>query len=706
MKPGDISFGARFFFLAWTVVAGLFAAGGAMLPAAEPEPELPSFSVLGGVFTNSLRVALQAGKATIRFTTDGSEPGADSALFTAPLEVTNFTILRARAWHPDGRVSRPVTHAYILLDQQAAKFSSSLPLVVLNTGGSEVTHEEKTFAAARIIRNTGGRNTLLDKADFEGLAKLNVRGHSSLRYPKHSYTFKLVNEFGDAQNASLLGLPKESEWVLYGPYPDKTMMRDALAYDLSNQMGRWAPHWRYVEVFANESNGKLTMSHYAGVYMLVEKVVRGKARVDIAKLDPSVTREPDISGGYIFKKDHASKTERKRFGADGPPQATSPSNRLGYPTPPGGFPADPAGFLPAYDGKSSGRTSRNNVKTLPPPNRGKKRGRVDSAPIAITNYVALVAPGGKKVADDEVFYDDEGFRTKLQTVEFYYYEPEPDELTAVQRAWLKDYVNGLESVLYGPDFADPKKGYRAWLDADSFIDQHLLVETTKNVDGFRFSTFYYKDRGQRLNMGPAWDWNLSFGNASGKQGYMPEHWLWPQLDDQQYAWFRRLFEDPDFAQRYVDRWAELRTNVFATSNVLARIDELAAVLKEPQQRNFAKWSIMGEDISPNYFVGSSYKEEVDWMKEWITKRLAWIEAQFLAAPAIRPGQSIELTTSVAGGKIYYTVDGTDPRAPGGDVAKAAKAYAGPVSNPSGNRFVARVQSGNRWSPPTVLSLPK
>jgi hypothetical protein len=230
----------------------------------------------------------------------------------------------------------------------------------------------------------------------------------------------------------------------------------------------------------------------------------------------------------------------------------------------------------------------------------------------------------------------------------------------------------------------------------------LLSEVTKNVDAFRFSTFYYKDRGGRIQMGPVWDWNLSFGNADGKQGWIPEHWLWPQLDDQQYSWFRRLFEDPDFGQRYVDRWAQLRTHVFATSNIVACIDVMAGQLNEAQKRNFTKWDILGRDVSPNWFVGNSYAEEIDWMKDWIAKRLAWIEAQFPPAPAVQPGNKITLTVSAADAKIYFALDGTDPRAAGGNVAATAQAYESSVALPKSSKLVARALIGTRWSAPTTV----
>jgi hypothetical protein len=665
------------------------------------ELEPPVFSVAGGVYVDNQRLELKAGEAMVRFTMDGGEPQTNSAIFREPLEITNSVVIRARAWDKAGRLSRVRTQSYVLLGNDLARFDSSLPLMVLDTCGSEVSHQQKVLVAARVIQNRTGRNRVQDQAQYDGLAMLNVRGHSSLRYPKHSFTFKTVNELGDAQKASLLGLPKESDWVLYGPYPDKTLMRDALAYELSNRMEGWAPHYRFVEVFVNETSARLSMSQYAGVYLLLERVSRGKDRVDIAKLDPSILREPEISGGYIIKKDHAPKTDRKNFGADGPPQAAQTNDRAGYPTPPGGFPADPSGFLPPYEAKVAKNKNGSAAAARPKKPKAKVAGSA-----AKTNYLAAAVLDGKRLEDAAEIDFAEGFHTRNQDVQFYFQEPEPDQITAVQRAWLKNYVNGLEGALYGPDFTDPRKGYRAWLDADSFINYHLLVETTKNVDGFRFSTFYHKDRGGLLKMGPAWDWNLSFGNANGKQGYLPEYWLWPQLDDQQYTWFRRLFEDPDFAQQYVDRWAQLRTNVLATSNILSRIDQLAAELQEPQARNFARWEILGQDVNPNYFVGATYQEEITWMKDWITKRLAWVEAQFLPGPERREGEQLVLETKVTDAKVFYTLDGTDPRGAGGKPSPSARSYEGPAALPKNAKIFARLQKANRWSTPSVYQAAK
>ena len=437
-----------------------------------------------------------------------------------------------------------------------------------------------------------------------------------------------------------------------------------------------------MEVILNEGRGKLSMENYLGLYVFEERITRDKARVNIANLKPGDAREPEITGGYIFKKDHAEHGGGGRWNG-GPPMGGAPMLRSGFPTPPGAFPADPAGFLPSLNGDANFRNGRGPIR-LP---RGLERG-----PVRPNN----------RPDETQFFPDADSFTTAYQGNTFYYVDPEPDEITAGQRVWLRDYLNRFETALYGADFADPQKGYQAFIERDSFIDFHLLSEVTKNVDSFRFSTFYHKDRGGRLKMGPLWDWNLSFGNCDGKQGYLPERWLWPQLNDQEYSWFRRLFEDPDFGQRYVDRWGELRATIFATSNMMARMDAHVAEIGEAQARNFRRWPILGREINPNYFVGDTYQEEINWMKRWTSNRLTWIEKQFVAAPSVTRGAQLTLTTRAANTQTYFTLDGTDPRAAGGAVSAQAKVYESPLTVAKDGKVFARAHTGTRWSPPLIL----
>ena len=106
-------------------------------------------------------------------------------------------------------------------------------------------------------------------------------------------------------------------------------------------------------------------------------------------------------------------------------------------------------------------------------------------------------------------------------------------------------------------------------------------------------------------------------------------------------------------------------------------------------------------MNPNWFIGDTYTAEVEWMKQWITNRLAWIDGQFLPAPAVQEGKMIELATTIPGGTIYFTLDGIDPRAPGGGIAPAAKPYQSPIALQKSARLFARILSDSRWSAPAM-----
>jgi hypothetical protein len=663
-----------------------------------------SLSPRGGAFTAPVTLQLTSSlpQCTLRYTLDGSEPDESSAVYQSPLLLTNSTLVRAKAFAPGHPTSAGAAEHYTLLDEDLLEFSSNLPLVILNSFGTNFARERKIEAGVQLIDSGNARAKLTATPALSAPCLANVRGRASLRYPKNSFTLKITDPAGDPRKVSLLGLPAESDWVLYAPYPDKTLMRDVLAYEISAGMGHWAPRTRFVEVFVNQTGTRLSRRDYVGVYVLVEKIRRDKSRVNMARLKPDDSSEPRVTGGYIFKKDHIGfgnwggpgGGDLGGFaGAPGPVTSTRP----GYPTGPGGFPADPKGFQPAYRGS---RNSSSISSSSSSSSRSSRSSRV------VVHHLGrptpVVAGTGREgpmrdEEDDSHEAGEEGFKTS-HTNEFFFVEPEPDEITGVQKAWLKNHLNALEEALYGPDFRDPVRGYAGFIDVDSFIDYHLIVETTKNVDGFRFSVFFHKDRGEKIKADPIWDWNLSFGNSNGKQGWLPESWLWPQLDDKEYSWYRRLFEDPDFGQRYVDRWTQLRTNVLATSVLLSRVDELATLLEESQRRNFEKWPILGRPVNPNYFVGSSYAEEVNWMKKFIQTRLEWIDRQFPTPPKLSLGASrsaAELTSSE--GEIFFTLDGTDPRAGGGSPSTKSRRYDKPFPLGKGTKLFARVRQENRWS---------
>lgn len=678
--------------------------------------DLDAASPAGGVYSTNVAVSLPQlpdGRVAV-YTLNGEEPNEQSPRWKGSLLLTNSTWLRWRVQEPGSALGATRSEHYLFADEEVAKFTSNLPLAIIDTRGVELNRNRKDAVLVRFLETGTPRTSLQGPAHYAGRALVNIRGRASLRYPKRSYTVKLIDEQGEDRPFSLMGMPKDEDYILYAPYPDKTLMRDVLAYELGNAMGHWAPRTRFLEVFVTDGSRRLSREDYVGVYVLEERIKRHKQRVNIEKLTPGDVAEPQVSGGYVFKKDHVDR------GYYGPPDLlgggvyqSSSTNKNGYPTAPGGFPADPKGFLPTYTSNSRNRESSENSGS----SSNRRQRQVQPRPLTnlLTGPMIQELEGQARMTmfteDGEEVTEvmEQGFVTSLRTNQFYWVEPEEDEVTPVQKAWLTRYLNRFEAALYGPDFLEPGEGYLPFIDVPSFVDYHLLVEVTKNVDGHRFSTFYTKNRGGKLKLEPMWDWNLSFGNCNGKQGWIPEYWFWPQLSDSEYNWFRRLFEDPDFGQRYVDRWGQLRETLFSTERLLKRIDELATTLQEAQERNFRQWPILGQGVNPNYFVGETYQEEVDWMKDWLRRRLAWMEAQFLARPkvetALENDGRYRVQSGATTGQLYYTLNGQDPRSPGGQPSKNARRGSCDERVGAGAEFYGRIELNGRWSPPTRLVIP-
>ncbi|MCU0355400.1 MAG: CotH kinase family protein [Cytophagales bacterium] len=211
----------------------------------------------------------------------------------------------------------------------------------------------------------------------------------------------------------------------------------------------------------------------------------------------------------------------------------------------------------------------------------------------------------------------------------------PDDITPAQLSYIQNYVHTFEAALAGNDFADPDRGYRRYINASSFVDYFLLTETVFNIDGYRLSTFLYKDRdskGGRLVAGPPWDYNLTMGNADYCGGERTDRWAYNfnyvcgQDGFQVPFWWERLLQDRVFANDVKCRWLNLRKGILHTDSLTRFIDSVANVLQEPQQRNYQRWPILNQYVWPNAKVTGSYTGELDYLKSWLQARLLWLDA--------------------------------------------------------------------------------
>jgi hypothetical protein len=429
--------------------------------------------------------------------------------------------------------------------------SSNLPIVVINTNGQIIPDDEKITADMGIIYNGPGiRNNITDPFNnYNGKIGIEVRGSTSQWFPKKQYAVETRDISGEDTSVSLLGFPEESDWILFAPYNDKSLMRDVLVYKVSSLLGRYASRSMYCEVVLN--------SEYVGVYVLLEKVKRDGDRVDIKKLEPGDISGDALTGGYIIKIDK-----------------TDGENNEGW----------YSGYLP-YPG-----------------------------------------------APYSVFYQ--------------YHYPKPDEIVQQQKNYIQNKIFQFETMMnLSANISDTATGYPMYIDVNSFVDFILTNEFAKNVDGYRLSTYLYKDRDSRnprIFAGPVWDFNLAFGNADYYNGGITNGWQLEYLTDYQNIpsnepfltpnWWRKLFDDPAFQNKVYARWQQTKANVFNIQKVHQLIDSLVVLLDESKTRNFEKWPVLGVWVWPNYYVGQTYSDEINFLKNWITNRITWMNNNMIGEP--------------------------------------------------------------------------
>ncbi len=187
--------------------------------------------------------------------------------------------------------------------------TSDIPIVNIYTGEESIPNNEKVNAFMQVISCNSGEKNFINRItfDFYGKIGIEMRGKTSLVYPKKQYCIEIRDENDQDKNVSLLGMPQESDWVLGAPYSDKTLMRNVLAFQISNEMGMYAPRTEFVEVFIHKSGESQAEVDYMGVYYLAEKIKRDNDRVDVEKMDPD--DDATLAGGYILEITPESKIE-------------------------------------------------------------------------------------------------------------------------------------------------------------------------------------------------------------------------------------------------------------------------------------------------------------------------------------------------------------------------------------------------------------
>ena len=446
---------------------------------------------------------------------------------------------------------------------------TTVPTIYINTeGGVGVTSKEDYVNAYVTVRGAENEEDNIT----EVLTEIKGRGNSTWGMAKKPYRLKFDEKIKFLGNEA-----KEKNWVLLANYADKTLMRNALAFETARNMMNFGftPSVTFVDVVLNGEN--------LGSYMLTDQVEVKKKRVPVTEQETTTTMsDAEITGGYLIEVD---------------------------------------GF-----------------------------------------------------ADSEIswFQTSQGMKVTIKY-------PKDDEINADQSAYIANYTQNMENAMFSTNFTDAELGWRKYIDEASMVDWYIACELFGNSDSW-WSTYMYKERDDVFKFGPLWDFDIAFNNDS-RLGDATTLMMRTNAHEPK-TWISRWWQDAGFVSAVKARWAELRAaglEAFMTNYITTT----ATYLDASQKNNFEVWNILNTIVYNELAARGSYEAEVEFLKEYVRDRIAYLDTQFemteticsvlatssnnswgtvsVSETTVNANDTVTLTATPAEGCkfVNWTIDGVD-----------------------------------------------
>ena len=635
------------------LLSGCGGGGGSSAPTQPPVAQLPpsmtlfsfkasenegldidlTMSELNGTFSGRTLTNVSSKDLIASFEHNGSSASIGDAAQVSGTTAHDFTDL--------------VTYTITGSDGQTTSYEvdltqfTALPIIYLQTDYYAAIDSKEDYIPGD-TSIVGGR----DFDDFD-LAEMKIRGRGNSTWglhPKKPFQMKL------ADKAEFLGMPNDKKWLFLAEYSDKTMLRNKISFEMGYISNLdWTPQGRFAEVYINDE--------YNGTYNITQKVEESDNRVALGDT------------GYLLELDQLSRldsddvyfesvlTDKFWVNIKEPSLERSSSEYAYIKTLINDFENAMSGSTSMTSYFAVAETTSDNVwdvnlsqtMTLVPNSdytvSFRAKSSIDRTMIAgLGLYHDPWTNAGEPVSLTTAW---QTFTLSQTTIDF------GDDQSRVLfdmggdqggEVWIDDVsvltADGIELVANGDfqsgeasweggaaaavnitSYANGTGGYAEYIDVDSFVDWYLISEITKNVDSMFFSSMFLNVMpGEKIKMGPLWDFDLSFGNVDYADSRYAEGW-WVKY----HPWYEHLFQDPDFVGKVKVRFAYFKDN---QQFILDKIDAYAEQLQWAQQENNDKWQTLGMYVWPNPVVFDTYQEEVDHMKSWYIDRMDWLEAAF------------------------------------------------------------------------------
>lgn len=403
---------------------------------------------------------------------------------------------------------------------------TNLPTVVVNTPGMvQIKEKEEKVEGSYVALISEDGSRILENEEV----RVKGRGNSTWTYfPKKPYQIKFKKK-----QRPLNAPAKAKKWTLLANYVDRSLMRNKLAFDISQAAGmKYTPYCEFVDLIFN--------GEYQGSYNLCDQVEVAEGRVEVSDITPADTVGEELTGGYFLEIDARANQEKSWF-------------------------------------KS-----------------------VSGVPVTIK-------------------YPDE------------------DDIVAAQSKYIKNHFDQFTYAIYRSNFRNPDLGYRRYLDLDSFLRLMLVKEAAGDIDSL-WSLFLWKERNDsRFYFGPAWDYDLAFGNYGGSSGpaieemtdFIHMHPACACAPGVRSLVSRIIQDDEEAFAEMRNIWTELRTNHEITPQYfISKVDEYEELLAESQELNFQRWPILRSVLMKEQPVLGSHEEEVNRLRQYFLMRLPMLDERF------------------------------------------------------------------------------
>ena len=170
---------------------------------------------------------------------------------------------------------------------------TQLPTFYIETDNPNATIGKKDYVSGKLTIVSSDKKECMTDA----LLGIRGRGNSTWGMAKKPYRIKF-----DSKTRLLNLNAKAKSWVLLANYADKTLMRNAVAFEVSSFLGmEFTPAVRFVDVVLN--------GEFMGNYMVSDQVEVAKGRVPVEEQETTDTEEPAITGGYLIELDGFASSE-------------------------------------------------------------------------------------------------------------------------------------------------------------------------------------------------------------------------------------------------------------------------------------------------------------------------------------------------------------------------------------------------------------